>query len=170
MQDRQSVTKIEPAFRRHDHAACVSDTMTAAEARCASEGLRLTPVRRRVLEILLAEHRAMGAYDILARLRAEGLGSQPPVAYRALDFLVGHGFAHRVERLNAFVACGEPAQDHAAAFLICRACGAVAEARLEDGALPGGGLGRAAREAGFVAEGAVVEVTGLCARCAAAGA
>ncbi len=162
------MTEIEPAFRRHDHTACVGDAMAAAEARCAAEGLRLTPVRRRVLEILLSEHRAMGAYEILSHLAEEGRGSQPPVAYRALDFLVGHGLAHRVERLNAFVACGEPARQHAAAFLICRACSAVAEARLEEGALPGGGLGRAAQDAGFVVEGAVVEVSGLCARCAAA--
>jgi Fur family zinc uptake transcriptional regulator len=164
------MTEIEPAFRRHDHAACVTDALGAAEARCAEEGLRLTPVRRRVLEILLAEHRALGAYDILPRLAEEGLGSQPPVVYRALDFLVGHGFAHRVERLNAFVACGGPAEDHAAAFLICRECGAVAEARLDAGALPGGGLGRAAAGAGFAIESAVVEASGLCAACAGAGA
>ncbi len=47
----------------------------------------MTPVRRRVLEILLEKHRAMGAYDVLDRLAAEGFGNQPPVAYRALDFL-----------------------------------------------------------------------------------
>jgi Fur family zinc uptake transcriptional regulator len=90
------------------------------------------------------------------------------VVYRALDFLVRHGLAHRVERLNAFVACGGAAEDHAAAFLICRACRAVAEARLDVGAVPGGGLGRAAEAAGFRIESAVVEATGLCARCAAA--
>jgi Fur family zinc uptake transcriptional regulator len=161
------MTEIEPAFRQHDHTACVKDGLSAAEARCFEEGLRLTPVRRRVLEILLAQHRALGAYDILPVLAEEGLGSQPPVVYRALDFLVGHGFAHRVERLNAFVACGGPAEDHAAAFLICRECGAVAEARLDAAALPGAGLGPAATAAGFRIEGAVVEATGLCARCAA---
>jgi Fur family transcriptional regulator, zinc uptake regulator len=161
------MTEIEQAFRLHDHAVCVEDALAAAEARCVQEGLRLTPVRRRVLELLLAEHRAMGAYEILPRLAEEGLGSQPPVVYRALDFLVGHGFAHRVERLNAFVACGGPGEEHAAAFLICRECGAVAEARLDARALPGRGLGLAAREAGFRIDSAVVEATGLCASCAA---
>lgn len=164
------MTEIEPAFHRHDHTACISDTLAAAEARCVEEGLRLTPVRRRVLEMLLAEHRAMGAYDILPRLAEEGLGSQPPVVYRALDFLVSHGFAHRVEQLNAFIACGGPDEDHTPAFLICRACGAVAEARLAAGTLPGGPLGREATAAGFRIENAVVEVSGLCANCAAAAA
>lgn len=164
------MTEIEPAFQRHDHTACVSETLAAAEARCAEEGLRLTPVRRRVLEMLLAEHGAMGAYDILPHLAEEGLGSQPPVVYRALDFLVSHGFAHRVERLNAFVACGGPDEEHTPAFLICRACGAVAEARLAAGTLPDGTLRHEADAAGFHVESAVVEVSGLCATCAAAAA
>ena len=95
-------------FSSHDHTHCITDNMAQIEAHCAKEGLQLTPVRRRVLEILLHEHRALGAYDILDKLRSEGLGSQPPVAYRALDFLVTHGFAHKIERLNAFVACANP--------------------------------------------------------------
>mgnify|MGYP000336031447 CR=1 FL=1 len=42
-------------FETHDHGACVDDAMAAAEARCAASDLRLTPIRRRVLELLLAE-------------------------------------------------------------------------------------------------------------------
>jgi Fur family zinc uptake transcriptional regulator len=82
------------------------------DRRCAAEGLRLTPVRRKALELLLKEHRALGAYAILDRLRAAGFGSQPPVAYRALDFLTQHGFAHKIERLNAFIACAHPGESH----------------------------------------------------------
>ena len=48
-------------FQEHDHALCVEHTLAAAETRCAEEGLRLTPVRRKVLELLLQEHRALGA-------------------------------------------------------------------------------------------------------------
>ena len=157
--------EIDPAFDAHDHGACVAARIAAAEARCAEAGLRLTPVRRRVLEILLSGHRAMGAYDVLAVLRSEGRVAQPPVAYRALDFLVSNGFAHRIERLNAYLACGAAGEDHSAAFLICRGCDAVAEARVGEG---GGRLGRAAEAAGFRIEGTVMEATGLCAACAAA--
>ena len=99
-------------FERHDHAGCIAEGLAAAERTCAERGLQLTPVRRRVLEYLLGEHRALGAYEILERLRTEGLGKQPPVAYRALDFLVTHGFAHRIEKLNAFIACGLPGEPH----------------------------------------------------------
>ncbi|WP_325048901.1 transcriptional repressor [Rhodophyticola porphyridii] len=89
---------------------------------------RLTPARRRVLELLLEDHRAHGAYDILARLQAEGLGAQPPTAYRALDFVVSHGFAHRIERLNAYIACTHSGGAHRPTFPICRKCESVAEA------------------------------------------
>ena len=104
----------------------------------------------------------MGAYEVLDVLREEGLGSQPPVAYRALEFLVLNGFAHRIERLNAFIACAHPGEDHAPAFLICRGCDSVAEAPLEP---TKGRLGKAANAAGFVIERAVVEAIGLCPNC-----
>ena len=165
-------SKIEPmpaeasslvGFQNHDHAACVDGALAAAEELCAAEGLRLTPVRRKVLEHLLQEHRALGAYVILDHLRGAGFGSQPPVVYRALDFLVEHGFVHRIERLNAFIACTLPGAVHSPAFMICRHCDTVAEAHSEtvDGALEA-----AARAAGFQVEQTVVEAEGVCPVCA----
>ncbi len=150
-------------FSRHDHANCVAAGIAAAETRCTEEGLRFTPVRRKVLEILLQEHRALGAYIILDRLRDEGFGSQPPVAYRALDFLVAHGLAHKIERLNAFIACAHPGKSHAPAFMICRMCESVAEA---ESAPARGALGAAARATGFQIERTMVEAEGLCPACA----
>lgn len=149
-------------FARHDHAHCISDAVNAADAQCTSLGLLLTPVRRRVLEILLEEHRAMGAYDILDRLREDGFSSQPPVAYRALDFLTKHGFAHKIERVNAFTACAHPGADHTPAFLICRVCHAVAEAEADPSR---GLLAQVAADSGFVIEKAVLEAEGLCPDC-----
>ncbi len=151
-------------FEAHDHRGCIADGVAVAERVCAERKLHFTPVRRRVLEILLEGHRAMGAYDILDRLREEGLGSQPPIAYRALDFLTTNGFAHRIERLNAFIACAHPRQRHAPAFMICRGCDMVAEAQAEPAK---GALGRAAREAGFRIDRTMVEAEGLCAACRA---
>ena len=156
-------TSAPVGFQVHDHAACVDEALSAAEVRCATEGLRLTPVRRKALEILLREHRAIGAYAILDFLREAGFGSQPPVVYRALDFLVGYGFAHRIERLNAFIACSLPGKAHSPAFMICRHCDTVAEAHSEsvDGALE-----TAALAAGFQVEQTVIEAEGVCEVCA----
>lgn len=152
-------------FHAHDHAHCARTVLARADEQARADGVRLTPVRRRVLEILLESHRAMGAYELLERLAAEGFGKQPPVAYRALDFLVEQGFAHRVRRLNAYAACLSPHRDHAPAFLICRVCEQVAEAEgpaLRDAV---SGLGAAN---GFVIERSTIELLGLCARCAQA--
>jgi Fur family zinc uptake transcriptional regulator len=150
-------------FRRHDHETCMSHSIDAALSRAETENFRLTPVRRKVLEILLQEHRAMGAYAVLDRLREAGFGSQPPVAYRALDFLVAHGLAHRIERLNAFVACAHPDESHVPAFMICRACSGVAEAPSSPAK---SALNDAARAAGFQIECTVLEAEGLCPDCA----
>ena len=147
-------------FARHDHAHCVADALRVAEARCAERGVRLTPVRRRTLEILLEAHEALGAYDVLARLSDEDLASKPPMVYRALAFLTEQGLAHRIERLNAFVACAHPAEAHDPAFMICRACGTVAEAQISSAALD-----RSAQASGFVIEQTVIEAEGLCPGC-----
>ncbi|WP_296371396.1 transcriptional repressor [Yoonia sp.] len=149
-------------FEKHDHSHCVQTAIQSAEIFCADKGLRFTPVRRKVLELLLQEHRALGAYDILDRLRDAGFGAQPPVAYRALDFLVSHGFAHKIERLNAFIACAHPGAPHSPAFMICRICDSVAEAQSMSAT---GAFGDAARHAGFQIERTVVEAEGLCPTC-----
>lgn len=150
-------------FDKHDHAGCITTAVAAAEAHCAANGLRFTPVRRSALEILLQEHRALGAYEMLDRLREAGFGTQPPVAYRALEFLVANGFAHKIERLNAFIACAHPGATHSPAFMICRACDSVAEAQ---SAPARGALGDAARATGFQIERTMVEAVGLCPACA----
>lgn len=150
------------AFAPHDHAHCSSDALMRADALIVAKGLRMTPVRRRTLEILLEAHRAMGAYDVLNRLAADGYGNQPPVAYRALEFLEEHGLAHRIRRLNAFTACMHPGEAHAPAFLICQVCAAVAEA---PAALVMAALESAAAQSGFVIERSNVEAVGMCPAC-----
>lgn len=106
----------------------------------------------------------MGAYEMLDRLSADGFGNQPPVAYRALEFLVKNGLAHRVRRLNAFTACMHPGEEHAPAFLICRECSSVAEAPAEPVRQA---LMTQAQSVGFVIERSTVEVLGLCPACVA---
>jgi len=119
-------------------------------------------VRRRTLEILLEEHRALGAYEVLERLAASGFGKQPPVAYRALDFLVANGLAHRIRRLNAFAACMTPGEPHAAAFFICAGCKMVAEAPDLAAARA---MEAAAGKLGFQIDRMNLEAVGLCPAC-----
>ena len=147
-------------FAEHDHGNCVQSALVAADDACAVRKVQMTPVRKRTLEILLESHAALGAYDVLARLDKDGFGSKPPVAYRALTFLVDQGFVHRIERLNAFVACAHPGASHDPAFMICRGCGKVAEALASKQS-----IGVSAEAAGFQIEQTVIEAEGLCPAC-----
>jgi len=150
------------AFAAHDHAQCRKTALAQAEDLVKRQGLRLTPVRRRTLEILLEAHRALGAYEVLDRLAEDGFGKQPPVAYRALDFLIEHGLAHRIRRLNAFTACLHPGEPHVPAFLICDGCNAVAEA---PGTAVAQALKAAGESVGFRIDRISVEAAGLCPAC-----
>lgn len=149
-------------FEKHDHDHCITTALQVAEKACFEKSVQFTPARRRAFEILLQEHRAMGAYEVLDQLRASGHGSQPPVAYRALDFLVKHGFVHRIERLNAFIACAHPGEHHAPCFLICTNCDAVAETPARPATE---GLKASAAEMGFQVQKISVEAEGLCPSC-----
>ena len=133
-----------------------------AEQYCKENGLNFTPVRRKVLEILLHKNTAIGAYEILDLLREAGFKNQPPVAYRALDFLVQNGFAHKIEQLNSFIGCTHPGKDNSPAFMICRKCDSVSE---EEALTRNFSVSQIASKAGFTVEKAVIEARGLCHSC-----
>ena len=95
-------------FNDHDHDACFGDAMEEIENHCYEKNLQFTPLRRKVFEFLLRDHKPLGAYEILDLLREEGFASTPPIAYRVLDFLMEQGFVHKIQGLNAFVACSHP--------------------------------------------------------------
>jgi len=146
----------------HDHGRCASAALAHAEALCAERAQRLTPMRRHVLQALLASHRPLGAYEIIERL-ADPARPAPITIYRALDFLRDNGLVHRIESRNAFVACvHDHAGDNPVVFLICERCGAVGEA-------PGGAIAEAlkasSRAAGFAPKSPVIEIAGICSHC-----
>jgi hypothetical protein len=80
---------------------------------------RLTPLRRRVLELIWNSHLPVKAYELLSQLAQERAQAAPPTVYRALEFLQDAGLVHRIASLNAFVGCGEPLAGHVSQFLIC---------------------------------------------------
>jgi Fur family transcriptional regulator, zinc uptake regulator len=148
----------------HDHSACVRDALASAGRVCAETGARLTPLRRRALELIWSSHRAVKAYELLEGLGGVGRRAMPPTVYRALDFLMQHGLVHRIDSLNAFVGCACPGERHAAHLLICNGCGTVEEMA---GSAIGQAIRAAAGEAGFKVTRETVEVQGRCAQCQA---
>ena len=151
-----------PTDAAHDHAVCIDKAIATASAVCAERGLKLTPVRQRVLEIVWRAHAPTGAYEILAELARERDKAAPPTVYRALEFLMQAGLVHRIDSLNAFIGCDEPAKPHVAQFLVCRQCHRVVE--LDDPAISNL-LTEKSRAAGFQLEPSSVELTGLCDTC-----
>jgi len=158
-------TTVHPAHDAHLHRHDAGAFVAAVEAACATRGLRLTPLRLRVLELVAAEAKPVKAYDLLDRLRGEQGSAAPPTVYRALDFLLEHGFIHKLESINAFVGCHHPDEAHQVPFLICDVCASAVELCDERVATL---LGSQARERGFVPRAQTLEVHGVCAACAAA--
>ena len=68
-----------------------------------TRGARLTPVRRRVLELILMSDQPTGAYALLAALQRGRCKLGPPTVYRALEFLLAHRLIHKIETASAFI-------------------------------------------------------------------
>ena len=103
-----------------------------AESQCHTRGVRFTPIRRRVLELIAENGGGLKAYDLLDQLSTEHAAARPPTVYRALEFLIEQGLVHRIESQNAYVACACPEHAHGFQLLICRQCGYVEELHLDE--------------------------------------
>jgi Fur family zinc uptake transcriptional regulator len=148
--------------RRHDHGRCIDDALRAAERICADRVVRLTPIRRSVLEVVWGSHEPIGAYDIIAKLPRDSRPPAPMTVYRALDFLVEQGLVHRLDSLNAFIGCDRATEPHAGQLLVCSRCGHVQEI---DDARVRRAVTAATADHGFRCDQAI-ELKGLCERCA----
>lgn len=147
----------------HDHRRCSAEALRHAEALCDQRSQRLTPTRRQVLEVLLSSHKPLGAYEIIDLAAKDGSRHAPITVYRALDFLIENGFAHRIESRNAFIGCvHRHSPEDLVVFLICDRCGEVGEAPSEQVAAS---LKDATRAAGFTPKAPVIEIAGICANC-----
>ena len=140
----------------------VTERLARADTYAAGHNLALTPLRRQVYALVAAAGKPIGAYDLQAALEPERGRVPPTTVYRALDFLVEHGFVHRIESRNAFVACCEIGKPHQSQFLICERCGDTLE-------IPGGELAERLSSSppahGFEVHKQVVELSGLCSVC-----
>jgi Fur family zinc uptake transcriptional regulator len=150
----------------HAHLACsphgLADSLVEAETLCEQRGGRLTPLRKKVLTLLLESEGPAKAYDLLEHLGDDG-AAKPPSVYRSLDFLLEMGLAHKIESLNAYVACGHWKHGHAAVFLICDKCGEAGELHANDTVKK---LTQDVESVNFKMRSAVIEIRGLCANCA----
>lgn len=137
--------------------------MAQAEAICRVHSVRLTPIRRRVLETLSMADKPLGAYELAERLAPQGRRMAPITVYRALDFLIDQGLVHRLASLNAYVAdAGRSQTSEMALFLICESCGSVTEIASSELSETVSGL---QRKHDFKARTKTLEVMGRCPHC-----
>ena len=150
-------------FQDHDHEECIEDILHAAKRICEEKGVRLTPLRAKVLEAIAGRpHQAVGAYDLQECLGDGSSKPAPITIYRVLDFLAEQGLVHRLASMNAFIACAHTSEKHRPEFLICRECGAIGEL---SSASTDAALEADAEKHGFQMESTVVEILGLCPKC-----
>jgi|TARA_B110000046_G_C12897289_1_gene356982 Fur family zinc uptake transcriptional regulator len=159
-----SKNKVISPFKSasHEHKDCLKAAIIAAKNHCDAAGIRLTPIRQRVLELVWEDHEPVKAYDILDKLKQAKSSSAPPTVYRALDFLQEEGLVHKIESLNAYIGCGDPRDFHKGQFFICHDCGSVAE--LDDDEIRCL-LQKKAKYFGFEINDEMVEIKGHCQEC-----
>ena len=150
------------AFSPHDHTHCISSAISHAQSLCANRGVRLTPVRQRVLELVWQSHQPIGAYELLASLAKEGFNSAPPTVYRALEFLSDQDLLHKLESVNAYVGCCNPDTPHQGHFLLCQICHQAQELDSQYITLA---LKLSADQHGFEIQHHTIEIVGSCQGC-----
>lgn len=119
-----------------------------------------------VLDALSSAAGPLSAYTLLDRLRGHGLRA-PLQVYRALEKLIEQGLVHKLESVNAFVACTHPHDcgQGSVAFTICDACGQVEE--FADAEISRR-LGKHAEQKMFRVARLTIELRGTCGACLAA--
>ncbi|MGO1120514.1 Fur family transcriptional regulator [Rhodovibrionaceae bacterium A322] len=135
---------------------------TPSGSPAAALPVKLTKNQTLVFEALSQSEEPLSAYTLLDQLRTEGLRA-PLQIYRALEKLQEQGLVHRLESVNAFVACAHPHHHQGSViFTICTDCGGAEE--LTDASIAGR-LAERAKEKNFAIESATVELHGHCASC-----
>jgi len=110
-------------FENHSHDNCQKMAMRLANEKCRNNGVRLTPLRRQVLSIILESHIALTAMEILEKSGKD----HPPTIYRTLDFFIDLGIIHHIKCNNSYIACLHCDYQERPILLICSECKNVKE-------------------------------------------
>ncbi|WP_157991667.1 Fur family transcriptional regulator [Caldimonas tepidiphila] len=138
--------------------------MAAAAEHCRQRGVQLTALRREVLDLLWRRNGSAKAYDLQDDMRQRHGRMAPTTVYRTLEFLMEQELVHRVDAVNAFVACDiEHGHAHPAMMLVCSLCNQVTEWHDHE-ALAGLSARLKVQFPGFTET--AVEIKGVCGDCA----
>lgn len=136
--------------------------LSDAKAFCDKKNLQFTEPRKKILKLLLKKSKPMGAYAILEALSTQQYQPNPPTIYRAIEFWLKHGFVHKINSLNAYIACAHEHATNQINLLICDVCSQVGEAHVES---PVKKLRLNAEWDGFEIDNVITEIHGICRVC-----
>lgn len=160
----------------------VAERLAEAKEQCQERGVRFTPLRQTIYELILRANKPVGAYDLITQLQQARLSETendetiehgetkkeaqknvaPPTVYRSLEFLLSEGLIHQLTSLNAYIPCCHPRAQHTAAFLICEQCQRVQECS----SVPVQEImSFAEQDVGFTVARSVIELSGRCQAC-----
>ncbi len=140
----------------------VKEMVAVVREWCIRNGVRFTPQRQMVLEIIVRSEKPVGAYDILAEMARTVPNPKPTTIYRAIEFLQSHAFIHRIESLNAYVPCHAGHSHDGSQFMVCDSCGTVQEVHLCSLPAP---LQKRIDDTGFALSRWNMEIHGQCPAC-----
>jgi Fur family zinc uptake transcriptional regulator len=149
-------------IKTHKHKQCIKSALERAEKICRENGVRLTPIRRKVLELIWQSHKPIKAYDLLAQLSTGEHIEKPPTVYRALEFLLENHLIHKIDSSNAYIGCEFDHHENDSKFFICDVCDEVKEVhapKLDKTLL------ETSKNQGFTLNQTNIELHGVCARC-----
>ncbi|APA89946.2 transcriptional repressor (plasmid) [Paraburkholderia sprentiae WSM5005] len=122
---------------------------------------RFTPLRRRVLGLLVARGGSATAYQLLEDLNRQSPHAGPPTIYRALQFLIREGLVRHVSTTSTFRLTEENQGQHEI-FAVCMHCHSVRplhNIELQQALLD------TALTAHFEVQGQQTEIKGICEDC-----
>ena len=149
--------------QNHHHKKCIKNALRRAEAVCREHQSRLTPIRKKVLELIWQSHKPIKAYDLLDQLSTDGHIEKPPTVYRALQFLLDNQLIHRIESSNGYIGCEFEHKEKDSKFFICDQCHEVEE--LHEPKIDKT-LSETSKKQGFIPNQTNIEIHGTCAKCA----
>ena len=136
-----------------------------AEAALRARSGRMTKARRALLEVIGESPRPLVPKELQAELQRRGVRVDRVSVYRNLTALLELGLVHRALGSSAVRPCGDHDLDRAARChhaIVCSECGAASEFHSEP-------VERALREVrratGFLVQGHLLELRGLCPKC-----
>ncbi|MBL0319153.1 MAG: transcriptional repressor [Alphaproteobacteria bacterium] len=151
-----------PYHSHHNHKQCISQALHQADRLCHQHGQKLTPIRKKILELVWQSHKPIKAYDLLAMLDKDDGASAPPTVYRALDFLLDQRLVHKIESLNSFVGCPHPGDEHQCQFFVCNTCHNVTEMCHDELSQV---ITASCQKNGYRVESMILEIHGQCPEC-----